>query len=140
MVNPKQHDWDTFQMLPFSVLNFYCLQTEIFLLKNGCKICFLMKTLTFHQPFSIHNLMLSRCWLKNVAFFYRCLTLHIPKINSFLDFKRNKSLWDNKNWEALDAAVSYMGQWLWAFSFLYNRGTHFLKNQKQQNRRLYSQK
>ena len=47
MVNPKQQDWDGFQMLPLTVLNFYCLQAEKFHLKNGYRTCFLMKTLTF---------------------------------------------------------------------------------------------
>ena len=33
-----------------------------------------------------------------------------------------------------------MGQWLWGFMCLYNPGTPFHKNQKQQNGRLYTQK
>ena len=33
-----------------------------------------------------------------------------------------------------------MGQWLWGFMCLYNRGTHFQKNQKQQNGRDYIHK
>ena len=33
-----------------------------------------------------------------------------------------------------------MGQWLWGFMCLYNRGTHFQKNRKQQNGRDYIHK
>ena len=40
MVNPKHHEWATFQMLYFSVLNFYCLQAELFLLKMPSQFVF----------------------------------------------------------------------------------------------------
>ena len=41
MVSPKHHDWAAFEMLHFSVLDFYFLQAKIFLLKNGFLNCFL---------------------------------------------------------------------------------------------------
>ena len=121
---------DSVELLPFTGWN---ISSE-----NGFRICFLMKTVTFHQWFFIHNLMLNTRWVKNLAFFYKCPTRLVSKINSFLDFK-GKPI-DNKSWEALDATISYMDQWLWGFMCLYNSGTHFLKNQKQQRGRLYTQK
>ena len=126
MVNPRQHDWDAFQTLPLTVLTFYFLQAEIFLLNNGFRI--------FHsQPHVKHTLGEKHCF-----FLYMPNFAYISKINSFLDFKW-KPL-DNKSWEAHDATVSFMGQWLWGFMCLYNHRTHLQKNQKQHNERFYTQK
>ena len=49
MVNPKQHDSVAFEMLNFSVLNFYFLQASGFFKKNGFVTWFLMKTLKTSQ-------------------------------------------------------------------------------------------
>ena len=53
---------------------------------------------------------------KNV-FSFKCMTLHISKINSFLHVKRNKRLLD-KSGEPLDTTVSCMDQWLWVYMFV----------------------
>ena len=64
MVNQKHHDLAAFQMLRFSVFNFYFLQAEIFRLKNGFMICF------FNQDFNhfINNFpfttLLNTSWMK----------------------------------------------------------------------------
>ena len=95
MMNHKHDNWPVSQILHVSVLNFYCLQAKIFL-KNGFVTYFLMKTGTFHQWFSIHTLGEKRPakqkkihFPRDKCFFVKFLTLHISKINSFLDLKRN---------------------------------------------------
>ena len=71
-------------------------------------------------------------------FFFKCLTLHISKINLFLDLKRNKRLLDNKSWEVIDTTVNCMDQWPWGYVWLHKCGTCFLKNQKRQNKIIYT--
>ena len=91
-----------------------------------------MKTLAFHQWFSIHNLsrlntrLVKKELLRKMisfstkeTFFFKCQTLHISKINPFLDLKRNKRLLENKSWEPLDIMVCYMDQWLWEYIYMF---------------------
>ena len=65
---------------------------------------FLMKTLTFHQWFFIHNLYWTHGWKKDMfrkkkfifhktkCFFFKFWTLYVSKINPFLDLKRNTTI------------------------------------------------
>ena len=118
MVNQKHHDLAAFQMLCFSVFNFYFLQAEIFRLKNGFMICF------FNQDFNhfINNFpfttLFNTSWMKKEllckiillstrkTYFFKCLTLHISKTKLILWLKWNKRLLDNKSWEPLDTILS----------------------------------
>ena len=102
MFNPKHHDWPTIQMLQFSPLNFYCLQGEIFLLKNGFEISFFwwrlinISSMILHlQPWVKHTLGEKITVLKNfnfhetlfslIGWLYTFLKRWLPWINDFGD-------------------------------------------------------
>ena len=110
-MNSKQHDWAALKMLHFS----------------GFVICFLIKTLIFHQWFSIYNLGLNTRWMKKEML---CKIISLPMRQTFFlemadftdfynklifDLKRNRRLLDNKSWESRCTTVSCMDQWLWGY-------------------------
>ena len=105
-------------------------------------VCFLMKILTCHQWFSIHNLWTHVRWKEELLsqiiflprderFFCKCLTLNISKINSFLDLTRKK-----ESWEPFDITVSYGSRnfGIYMFPQLWNS---FSEELIQQNRIIY---
>ena len=112
MVNPKHRDWPASQMLHIWVLTHLSLKLLLstgqnISSKNGFMIFFLMKTVAFHQWFSIYNLCLNTHWVEkdllskkihfpqDQCFFCKFRTLHISKINSFLDLKQNTTIRQN---------------------------------------------
>ena len=76
-----------------------------------------MKTLNispmiFHsQPQAEHMLGKRRTVMQNNftfhEFFFKCATLHISQINSFLDLNQNKRLLDNKTGGPLDTTDTF---------------------------------
>ena len=98
----------------FSVLTFCYLQAGIFFLKMGFWFVFnedsnISSMIFQSQPHVDHTFGKKRTAMQNnfifhetIVFSCKSLTLRISKINSLLDFKRNKILLENKSWELFD--------------------------------------
>ena len=82
MVEPKHHDWDAFLMLHFSVFNFYCLQAEIFLLKNRFMMFFNEEV----KPQLVKSLAIIICAHVLTVYNNYASTLIIYKVNRNFSF------------------------------------------------------
>ena len=122
-------------------LKFLLLVGQNIFSNNGFMICLLMKTLIFHQWFSIHNLILNTRWVKKKylpckiislstkeTFFSLNDWLHISKKNSFLYLKQNKKILKNRSCRPLAMTVNCMDEWLCRYISLYQCGTRLMKN------------
>ena len=97
---------NTMTKLQCSVLNFYCLSAKIFILKNGFAICFLMKTLRFHNLRLKHverkELLRKIVFLKNYIHKCKFCIIKIRRPFSFSELLIDKVCWSFSFFKAVD--------------------------------------